>query len=161
VLHTRSNFEKRIAADLTASGVEAYLPAYEEVHQWKDRKKAVLMPLFPGYVFARFHDEPGTRLRVLQVSGVVCILGRDGRIESVPEVQIDSVRAMLNANAALVHPFLREGDWVRIKRGPLNGIEGILVRAAHRFRVVVSISLLARSVATEVDLGDVEPAKRY
>ena len=160
-VHTRSNFEKRIAAELGTKGIVNYLPAYEEVHQWKDRKRAVLIPLFPGYVFARFSDEPYLRLSVLTTAGVVRILGCGGAIEAVPDGQVEAVRRLLLSKIPyLSHPFLREGDWVRVKCGPLRGIEGILVRAKSRHRLVISVPLLSQSVAAEIDGRNVEPIQR-
>lgn len=156
-LHTRSNFEQRIAAELVAKGFETYLPAYEELHQWKDRKKKVLVPLFPGYVFTRFEPSPEYRVRVAQTAGVVRILGRSGEVEPVPEAEIEAVRALLNAKVpCFAHPFLREGCRVRVKRGALRGLEGILVRFKNSTRIVVSVTLLSQSVAAEVAASDVE-----
>src|SRR5690348_7025936 len=88
-IRSRSNFEKKIAMELAGKGVEHFLPAYEEIHQWKDRKRTVSVPLFPGYVFARFVDEPGLRRKVLTTSGLVQILGSFGRPEPIPDQQIE------------------------------------------------------------------------
>ena len=156
-VHTRSHFERQIAAELTGRGVESYLPAFEEVHQWKDRKQRVEIPLFPGYLFARFSDSPQRRLAVLQARGVVRILGDSGAIEPVPEEQIEAVRLLLNAKApCFVHPFLREGTRVRVKRGALANLEGILVRVKNEARLVISIPLLSQSAAAEIDIRNVE-----
>ncbi len=158
---TRSNFEKRVAAELEAKGFVSYLPAYEEVHRWKDRYKSVSLPLFPGYVFVRLLDDTRFRLQVLKTVGVVRILGHNGGIESIPEAEIESIRALLRARVPfLPHPFLREGDTVRVKRGALRGVEGTLVRVKNRARLVVSVTLLARSVAVEIDVADIEPVLR-
>jgi transcription antitermination factor NusG len=159
-VHTRSNFERQIAAELAGRGIEAYLPAYEEVHQWKDRKQRVEIPLFPGYLFARFSDSPQTRLAVLRARGVVRILGDSSAVEPVPEEQIEAVQLLLNSKLpCLAHPFLREGTRVRVKRGALANLEGILVRVKNEARLVISIPLLSQSVAAEVDARDVEPLK--
>jgi transcription antitermination factor NusG len=157
-IHSRSNFEKRIVRELERKGVHAYLPAYEEIHQWKDRKKRVDLPLFPGYVFAHFTDGPATRLHILQTAGVVRILGHGSGIEPVPESQIDAVRTILRSGAAYsVHPLLRKGVRVRVVRGTLCGLEGVLARIKKQSRLIVSIPLLNQSVATEVNASDVEP----
>jgi transcription antitermination factor NusG len=157
-VHTRSNFEKRIADELSAKGLESYLPSYEELHQWKDRKKKVDLPLFPGYVFTRFYDCPEARIAVLRTAGVVRILGQSGGIEPVPEQEIEGVRSVLGSKLpCYAHPLLREGAWVRVRRGALQGVEGLLVRLKNQTRLVVSVTLLSRSVAAEIDAADVEP----
>ena len=159
-LHTRSNFERRIAAELQAKHIETYFPSYEEVRQWKDRKKAVAVPLFPGYVFVRFQDLPAPRQSVLQTRGVVSVLGSRGEIEPVPEAEIEAVQRLLRARVACYgHPFLREGMRVRVRRGPLRDLEGFLVRIKSQSRLVISINLISQSVATEIDSNVVEPVR--
>ena len=163
-VYTRSNFEKRVAKELGIKLVESYLPVVEQLHQWKDRKKLVEMPVFPGYVFARFRDCSSTRLNVLRTPGTVRILGQGDQIEPVADVEIESIQRLLKADVScFVHPFLREGAWVRVKRGALKDVEGLLVRMKSKTRLVLSISLLSQSVATEIDISDVEvirPGKR-
>jgi transcription antitermination factor NusG len=163
-VYTRSNFEKRVAAELSAKRLEHYLPTFQELHQWKDRKKLVDVPVFPGYVFARFPDSTEHRLQVLQTSGAVRILGHGDGIEPVPEMEIESIRRLLQADVpCFAHPFLHEGAWVRVKRGALKDIEGLLVRVKSKTRLILSVALLSQSVATEIDVSDVEvirPARR-
>lgn len=163
-VYTRSNFEKRVAAELSGKRLEFYLPTFQELHQWKDRKKLVDVPVFPGYVFARFHDSSRHRLQVLQTSGAVRILGHGDGIEPVPDVEIESIRRLLKANVpCFAHPFLQEGAWVRVKRGALKDLEGLLVRVKSKTRLVLTVTLLSQSVATEIDVSDVEvirPARR-
>jgi transcription antitermination factor NusG len=157
-INTRSNFEKRIADELSGNGVPSYLPAYVEIHQWKDRKQRVSVPLFPGYVFGRFRNSAGDRLQVLKRTGVVRILGHAGEIEAVPEGEIEAVQKILAACVpCFAHPLLREGRRVRVIRGALSGLEGILARVKKQSRLVVSIPLLNQSVAAEMDASDVEP----
>ena len=156
-VYTRSNFEKKVACELEARRVDSYLPLVEQVHQWKDRRKVVEMPVFPGYVFARFADEPWSRLNVLRALGVVRILGQGESIEPVPDGEVESIRRLLEAHVpCFAHPFLREGAWVRVKRGPLKDVEGLLVRVKSKTRLVLSVALLSQSVATEIDILDVE-----
>jgi transcription antitermination factor NusG len=156
-VQTRSNFEKLVATQLDAKGIESYCPAIEELRQWADRKKVIGRPVFPGYVFARFHDDPGERLAVQKANGAVRILGAANHIEPVPEREIESIRMLLSVGQPCFPlGFLPEGSWVRVARGPLRGIEGRLVRARNRHRLVLSVNLLAQSVATEVGLSDVE-----
>jgi transcription antitermination factor NusG len=157
-VHTRSNFEKRVASELDSKGIETYLPALRETHQWKDRRRLIDVPVFPGYVFIRISDSGGYRLRVLRTPGTVRILGAAGRIEPIPETEIASIQFLLTSGAAFfAHPFLREGVRARVKRGALKDLEGVLIRFKNRTRLVLSINLLAQSVAAEVDVADVEP----
>jgi transcription antitermination factor NusG len=158
-VQTRSRFEQVVRAELSVKGVENYFATYQELHQWKDRKKLVEVPLFSGYVFARFQDEDEALLQVLRTTGVVRILGAGG-IEPIPDEEIDSIRRLLRSgNRCFPHPFIREGAWVRVRRGVLAGIEGRLVRVKSQARLVLSVELLSQSVATEVDARDVEPAR--
>jgi len=158
-VQTRSRFEQVVRAELSVKGVENYFATYQELHQWKDRKKVVEVPLFSGYVFVRFQDEDEALLQVLRTTGVVRILGASGAIEPIPDEEIDSIRRLLRSgDRCFPHPFIREGAWVRVRRGVLAGIEGRLVRVKSQARLVLSVELLSQSVATEVDARDVEPA---
>ena len=159
-VRTRSNFETRVAEGLFGKGIDQFVPCYEEVHQWKDRKKKVRVPLFPGYVFTRFQDSPEMRISVMRTNGVVSILGHAGAIEPVPEHELAAVRTILAARVGCgPHPFLREGALVRVTRGALTGLEGLLVKIKNQARLVVSVSLLSRSVAAEVSARDIEPIR--
>lgn len=156
-IQAKSNFENRMCRDLEFRGIKSYCPAIREVHQWADRKKMVERPLFPGYVFAHFPDSAETRLRVLQSAGAVRILGGFGTIEPIPQIEIDSIKKTLDSGRRFArHPFLREGARVRVRRGALKNVEGVLVRTKNNAQLVLSISLFSRSIATEVDLNDVE-----
>jgi transcriptional antiterminator NusG len=158
---TRSNFEKRVSVDLAAKQIETYLPSWTEVHRWKDRQKRVEMPLFAGYLFARFSDCNATRIEIDRTPGVAGILGCGGTIEAIPDSELEAVRAVLSSNARYtVHPLLREGCWVRVKRGPLREMEGRLVRVKAGPRLVISVGLLGKSVAVEVNTQDVEAIRQ-
>lgn len=158
-VRTRSNFEKRVSDELAQKGVDCYLPCLREIRQWKDRRKEIMQPLFAGYVFTRFADSNAGRLRILSTAGVVRILGQGTEIEAIPDNEIESIRAMLSANVRChIHPFLREGSRVRVRRGPLKGLEGLLMRFKNDVRLVVSVGLLSQAVAAEIDIGDVEYA---
>jgi len=146
-----------VAEALNEKGVESFLPAFEEVHQWKDRKRRISIPLFPGYVFARLANSPAQRLLVLKTAGVVKILGNGDRIEAIPEHEIAAVYALVNAKVrCFSHPFLRDGVRVRVRRGPLKDVEGYLLRIKNQTRLVISVTLISQSVAIEVDAPDVE-----
>ncbi len=157
-IHARSNLEKKIAVELDGKGIESYLPAQEETHQWKDRKRKVAVPLFAGYLFARFRDTPELRLNVLKTSGVIRILGQGSAIEPVPEGEIEAVKTVLNSRVSCsAHGLIRMGTQVRVRHGPLAGLEGLLARIKRQERLVISVGLLGQSVAAEVSLYDVEP----
>lgn len=159
-VHTRSRFEKAVRRELTAKGIECYLPACEETHRWKDRKKVVETPVFGGYVFARFVDAEGARFQIVRTNGVVRILGAGCTIEPVADHEIEAIRRVLESgNPWFPHPSMREGSWVRVRRGALAGVEGRLLRWKNTHRLVLSIELLSQAVATEVDVADVEPAR--
>ena len=159
-VHVRSNFENRVATELGAKGVECYVPAVKETHAWTDRKKVIEVPLFPGYVFTRFYDSPMLRHTIIRSYGAVRILGHGREIEAVPNSEIEAIQRLILSNVSLLaHPLLREGALVRIRRGPLKNLEGLLVRIKTQARLVLSVELLCRSVSTEVDLNDVEPLR--
>jgi len=156
-VHTRSNFERRVALELEQKGIETFLPVFHEIHRWKDRKKAVEIPYFSCYVFARIEDVAEKRLDILRTAGALRILGAGCEIEPIPEFEIDRLERLVQSNlSAFAHPFLKEGSHVRVKAGPLRGIEGLLVEVKNQNRLILSLNLLARSVATEIDLCDVE-----
>jgi transcription termination/antitermination protein NusG len=156
-VRTRSNYERTVSSLLVEKSIEHFLPAFHEVHQWKDRKKLVEQPLFPGYLFTRIVDSREARISVLSIDGVVRILGNGARIESIPDEEIGAVRRLLDSNNGhQAHPLIREGAWVRVKRGPLKNLEGFLVRIKNETRLVLSITLLSQSVSTEIDVADVQ-----
>jgi transcription antitermination factor NusG len=155
-LRVKSRFEKKTALHLEGLGLEPFNPLYRSRRRWSDRTKEVDLPLFPGYVFCRF--DPNDRLPVLQTPGVVSIVGFGGRPAPVDEEEIAAIQAIVRSGApALPWPFLREGQRVRLVRGALRGLQGILLDVKSDCRLVVSVTLLQRSVAVEIDRGDVEP----
>jgi transcription antitermination factor NusG len=155
-LYTRARHEKRIADQLECKQIEHFLPLYEAVHRWRDRSVRVRLPLFPGYVFV--HLCLTDRLQVLQLPGVVRFVSFSGQPQPLPENQLETLRSGLASQLRMEpHPFLRAGRRVRIRRGALEGAEGILLRRKERMRFILSVELLMRSVAVEVDAADVEP----
>jgi transcription antitermination factor NusG len=154
-LYTRPQHEKVIANLLVNKGFEVFLPLYTAGHQWKDRTKLLSLPLFPCYVFLR--DSLQRRLDVLKTPGVHQIIGSCGRPAAIPAAEIDAIRLAVSTSLKLEpHPLLQTGDLVRVKTGPLSGIEGILIRKKNGFRLVLSVEMLGKAVAVEVDGDRVE-----
>lgn len=155
-LYTRHQHEKAVADALAYKGLEVFLPIYESVRQWKDRKKSIELPLFPGYVFLR--GSADSRLQVVTTPGVHSILSTGGRVAMIPDKEIEAVRRSLEgAFRVEPHVLLRCGDRVRVVRGSLEGVEGFLTRKKNVSRLVLSVAMLAQSVAVEVNAADVEP----
>lgn len=160
-IQTRYRYELRVAGDLAAKGLENYLPLLREVHNWKDRKKSIEVPAFGGYLFARFEPTQRNRVRVLETSGVVRLLGHQGELEAVPDSEIETLRRSLNSGAPCTrHPYLANGTLLRIERGPLAGLEGRLVRNANSLRLVVCVASVGQAIAVEVAREDVAPITR-
>jgi len=155
-IYTSANHEKKVAAELGRRSVESFLPLYSSLRRWKDRRVQLQLPLFPGYVFV--HVALSDRLRVLQVPGVANLVGFGGQPVALPDEQLEGLRAGINGQLCTEpHPYLAVGRRIRIVRGPFQGIEGFLVRRKGVFRVVLSLELIMRSVAVEVDVSEVEP----
>jgi len=154
-VYTVARHEKAIARQFEERSIETFLPLYRSVHRWKDRKKEVELALFPSYVFAKILT--AHKLKVLQVPGVVRIVSFNGELAALPEQEIEALRNGLeNQLYAEPCPYLRVGKRVRVVRGPMAGAEGILSRKKDRYRVVISVDVLMRSVAVEVDITDLE-----
>ncbi len=158
-VHTRHQHENLAARSLAYKGFEVFLPQYTSVRQWSDRTKQLSAPLFPCYVFLREGLEQ--QLRILTTPGVLDLVRFSGVPAIIPNTEIEAVRRiMVRRGQVEPHPFLKCGDWVRVKGGPLEGIEGILVRNKKQFRLVLSVQLLQKSAAVEVDAWSVERAPR-
>ena len=154
-VYTSANHEKRVAEQLGVRDVEHFLPLYESVRRWKDRRVTLQLPLFPGYIFV--HMALRDRLKVQQVPGVARLVGFDGTPAALPENEIEALRRSLDSGLrAEPHPYLTVGRRVRLKSGPLAGMRGLLLRRKGNFRVVISIDLIQRSVAVDADVADVE-----
>jgi transcription antitermination factor NusG len=154
-LHTKHQHEKNVTDILAEKGFEVFCPTYAEVHRWKDRRKEVTIPLFSGYLF--FADGLHRRIDLLSTPGVCAIVSFGNTPAIVPEEEINAIRlAAASSQRVEPHPFLQEGQKVRVKSGPLSGIEGILQRRKDTFRLVLSVQLLGRSVAVQVEQCDIE-----
>jgi transcription antitermination factor NusG len=158
VAYTRANHERRVANQLAERGVENFLPQYESVRKWKDRKVRLQMPLFPGYLFV--HIALQNRLKVLQVPGVACLVGFAGRPVAVAEEEFARIRGILNQGfAAEPHPYLQAGRRVRVHSGPFEGVKGIVVRRKNRSRLVISLELIQRAMSVDVEETCLEPLR--
>lgn len=154
-IYTRHQHEKVIARLLTEKGFEIFLPLYQTARRWKDRTKQLSLPLFPCYVFILGGME--RRLDIVTTPGIHSFVTVGNRAAAIPQAEIEAIRqAVAKGSGVEPHPFLKSGDWVRIKAGPLEGIEGILIRKKNSFRLVLSVELLQKSVAVEVDATMVE-----
>jgi transcription antitermination factor NusG len=156
-LQTRYRYEEKIATELEAKGIESYLPRLREVHQWKDRKKAIAVPAFCGYVFVRFTPSTQNRVRVLETTGAVKLLGNHGRPEPVPEEEIESLRLALESGAPCDrHPLAEPGMRVKVRQGMLAGLEGQVVRVANQLRILVNVASVHQAIAVEVSMADLD-----
>lgn len=155
-LYTCPRHEKCVAHQVEQRSIACFLPLYRSVRRWQDRRKELELALFPGYVFVRLALQD--RLRVLQLPSAVRLVSFNGHPAVLPEAEIEGLRQRLARGGNLQpHPYLRVGRRVRVCGGPMQGLEGIIVRRKDRCRVVFSLDLLMRSVAVEVDESDVEP----
>ena len=151
---TRSRHEQVVREQLERKGLEAFLPTITRWSRWKDRRKQIDWPLFPGYCFARFH--PGERLPVLSCTGVVSIVSFDGDIAPIPVHEIDGIRRLVESDLQFDPcPLIREGMMVEVTHGPLKGVVGRLVRKGTHARLVLSVDLIGQAVSVEVDAADV------
>ncbi len=155
-VYTRHQHEKVVAETLSAKGFDVFLPLYQSTRRWKDRSKVLSLPLFPCYLFVRGGID--RRLQVVTTPGIHMILYRGEHVAIVPDAEIEALqRAVEGPLHVEPHPFLKCGTRVRVTRGSLAGVEGILIRKKNLFRLILSVDMLAQSVAVEVDSSDVEP----
>lgn len=158
-LYTRHQHEKSVADMLATKGFDVFLPLYDSMRRWKDRKKMLSLPLFPCYVFVKGSLE--RKLQVVSTPGVHMILYHGEHLAIIPEEEIQAIRVAVEGSFRVEpHPFLKCGDRVRVLRGSLAGVEGILTRKKNLYRLVLSVDMLAQSVAVEIDASDVEPVNR-
>lgn len=154
-IQTRARHEKVVSSYLRAQGVEEFLPLYKSRRAWSDRVRIVELPLFGGYLFGRLDHR--SMLSVLNAPGVLHVLGYGTEPVPVPEGEIAAIRKMLtSAVPALPCPYLTAGMPVRIRSGAMKGLEGRLEKIKNHCRLVLSVHLLQRSVALEVDPESVE-----
>jgi len=157
--YVRANHEFRVSERLAKAGIEAFLPAVERSRRWKDRRKSVSFPLFPSYLFVHTGISPKERLAILKTPGIVSLLGTAGEAEPVSDGEIDSLKRLVSSRVPIEpYPYLKEGRRVRVKRGALEGIEGVLVEIRGGHSLVLSVDILRRGVSVRVDASDIEPA---
>jgi transcription antitermination factor NusG len=158
-VYTRHQHEKSVAESLAGNGFDVFLPTYNVIRQWKDRKKQLSLPLFPCYVFVR--TNPERRLGVLTTPGVHFWVMFGRQPAPIPDFEIDAIRKAVESRLRVEpHPFLRCGDWVRVTAGPLTDAEGILVRKKGSDRLILSAELLGKSMSVEIDAFSVKPIPR-
>ena len=154
-LYTRHQHEKMVDQVLTNKGFNTFLPLYATIHNWKDRTKALTLPLFPCYVFLKGGID--RRLHILTTPGIYGLVSSAGQPAVIPDTEIEAIRRVVESGAHVeAHPYLKCGNWVRVKCGPLTGIEGILVRKKNISRLVLSVEILGTAAAIEVAAFQVE-----
>jgi len=155
-VQTSARHEKRVHQRFIERSVESFLPLYETINRWKDRKVRLQLPLFPGYLFV--HLDLADRLNVLQIAGVARLVNFGGAAIPVPAADIESLRAGLIGGLRLEpHPYLKLGRRARVRSGPLQGMIGILLRKKSLERFVVSLDMIQRSISVEIDAAQLEP----
>jgi transcription antitermination factor NusG len=149
-IYTRHQHEKTVARILTSKGFETLLPLYSVAHRWKDRTKLLSLPLFPCYVFLKGGSE--RRLDIMTTPGIHALVSTAGQPAAIPNVEIEAIRRAIESGAPVEpHPLLKCGEWVRVKCGPMEGIQGILVRKKNLYRLVLSIEMLGKAASVEID----------
>jgi transcription antitermination factor NusG len=157
-VYTNSHHEKRVASQFGERQIKCFLPLYAARHRWRNGCEMNLeLPLFPNYVFV--HIDPRERVRVLEVPGVLSLVGFGRILAPLPDFEIEALRSGLGQRKIEPHPYLVIGERVRIKAGALMGMEGVLVRKKNNFRVVLALDAILQCVAVEVDADDLEPVK--
>ncbi len=153
---TRSRHERAVHDQIAEKGVDVFLPTVTRWSRWKDRKKKIDWPLFPGYCFARF--ELADRLAILKCSGVVSIVSFDGVPAPIPDREVEGIRRLVESHLQYDPcPHIKEGMVVEVVHGPLTGVVGRLVRKGAHARLVLSVDLIGQAVSAEVDAADVKP----
>jgi len=155
-LHVQTRYEKTVASGLRSRGYLGFLPVYTSVRRWSDRLQKIELPLFPGYVFSRI--DINHRLPVLTIPGVIDIVGVGKVPHPVEDQEIEALQTVVGSGLLLEPwPFLKAGQRVKIQDGPLRDVEGTLSEIGERGKLIVSITLLQRSVAVTIDRSLIRP----
>ena len=157
-IYTKPRHERKVNAHLCREGIKTFLPEIERWSRRKDRKKKILVPIFPGYLFINAELRGDSRLKVIKTNGVVKILGTNGTPTAIPESQIQAIQKIVESKTLVhAHRYLKRGRIVRVVAGPLEGLEGIFLWEKGNGKLVVSVELLHRSVSVAIDESDIEP----
>jgi transcriptional antiterminator NusG len=156
-VYTKSRHERKVNTHLIQEGITAFLPEIERWSSRRDRRKQVWYPIFPGYLFINTELSAESRLKVIKTKGVVRILGHRGIPAAIPEHQIESIQKAIDSRKTICSfPYLKTGQIVRVVSGPLDGVEGIFVSEKGKGKLIISVDILQRSVAVEIEETDVE-----
>jgi transcription termination/antitermination protein NusG len=157
-LYVKSRHEFAVENELTGKGVEVFLPAVKKIRKWKDRKKLVDFPLFPGYLFIHTLPKAEELSTVIRTRGVVRVIsGEAGCPAAVPEAEICALKLLMGSGAQIdIYPHLKEGVRVRVRRGMLQGAEGVITRKDGRLTLLVNIEILGRSLGVPLSPEDVD-----
>jgi transcription antitermination factor NusG len=153
-VYTYSHHERRVRDQLQNKGVEHFAPFYSEIRNGKNGRARLELPLFPGYVFVKVSR--AERVRVLESTSVVCIVGTTYGPACIPACEIERLRAILELHEAEPYAYFHEGDRARIRNGPFSGTVGFLIRKKRADRFVLSVETIMRSIAIEIDSADIE-----
>jgi transcription antitermination factor NusG len=154
-VYTASNHEKRVAQYLEMKEIETFLPLYRVTRRWKNRTTVKLdLPLFPGYIFARF--DPAQRSRIVEVPMVYSIVSHRGTPTPLADEELAKLRVVLETRQVHPYPYIKVGNRVRVRSGPLGGLEGIVVRTYGGLSVVLSVDMIQKSVAVHVEADELE-----
>jgi transcription antitermination factor NusG len=155
-LRVRSRYEKVVQRALQGRGYQEFLPLYRKNSRWSDRDKVVQVPLFPGYIFSHFNSRH--RVYIVTIPGVLHIVGTGNIPTPVPEHELEAIKRFLASGLTMtLHPFLQVGQRVVVERGSLRDLEGILLDVKGESRLIISVTLLQRSVAVQIPRDWVKP----
>ncbi len=153
---TRSRHEQVVREQIALKQYDAFLPTIPRWSRWKDRKKKIDWPLFPGYCFARF--DPAEALTILKCTGVVNIVSFEGKPAPIPAHEIESIRTLISTDLQYDPcPLIKEGMMVEVVHGALKGVVGRLIRKGAHARLILTVDLIGQGVSVEVDASDVKP----
>jgi transcriptional antiterminator NusG len=157
-VHVKARHEQKVSERLKDADIEVFAPVVERLSRWKDRNKLVRFPLFPCYLFVHISERHDDKLTVLKVKGVIRFLGSmSGEPESIPEEQILSLKKAVESKVSIdPYPYLQEGQRVRVKSGPLSGVEGVLIERAGQHKLILSVDILCQSTAVTIHASEVE-----
>lgn len=154
--YTSPRHEKRVSQHMDLRQIQHFLPVYRTLRRWNNGCKVTIeLPLFPNYIFVRIPERQ--RVSVLEVPGVVSMVGSGRELLPLPDFEIAALRSGLEQRKVEPHPYLITGERARIKSGPFAGMEGVLVRKKNDLRVVLTLEQIMRSVVVEIDGDEVEP----